>query len=373
MAAPVPSWLDRCLDIRDRMVASATFRRLATEFPLTRPIARRRARALFDVCAGFVYSQVLAAGVRLRLFDILAEGPQTASALAERMQLSREAVGRLLAASASLQLVVRRGDAYALGPLGAPLAGNEALVALIEHHALLYEDLRDPVGLLRGKRNGTALSAYWRYADGAQPATARPDEVAEYTTLMSASQPLVAAEILDAFGMGAHRCLLDVGGGEGAFLAAAAARAPHLKLLLFDLPAVAARARVRLAAAGLGERAAVTGGDFRMDELPRGADVISLVRVVHDHDDATVRDLLRSTRRALPSEGVLLLAEPMAGTPGAEPMGDAYFGFYLLAMGRGRPRTRDELRALLRESGFRRVEWVPTRMPLQCGLIVARP
>jgi demethylspheroidene O-methyltransferase len=150
-------------------------------------------------------------------------------------------------------------------------------------------------------------------------------------------------------------------------------RAPHLKLLLFDLPAVAARARMRLDAAGLGQRAAVIGGDFRKDELPRGADVVALVRVVHDHDDATVRDLLQSVRRALPPEGVLLLAEPMAGTPGAEPMGDAYFGFYLLAMGRGRPRTREELRALLRDSGFRRVEWVRTRMPLQCGLIVARP
>ena len=43
-------------------------------FPLTRPIARRRARELFDLCAGFVYSQVLLACVRLRLFEILAEG-----------------------------------------------------------------------------------------------------------------------------------------------------------------------------------------------------------------------------------------------------------------------------------------------------------
>ena len=40
---------------------------------------------------------------------------------------------------------------------------------------------------------------------------------------------------------------------------------------------------------------------------------------------------------ALPPGGTLLLAEPMAGTPGAEPVGDAYFGFYLLAMGSGRP------------------------------------
>ena len=41
---------------------------------------------------------------------------------------------------------------------------------------------------------------------------------------MAASQPLVAQEVLDAYPLARHRCLLDVGGGDGAFLAAAAAR-----------------------------------------------------------------------------------------------------------------------------------------------------
>ena len=57
--------------------------------------------------------------------------------------------------------------------------------------------------------------------------------------------------------------------------------------------------------------------------------------------------LLHAARRALPADGVLLLAEPMSGTAGAEPIGDAYFGFYLLAMGSGRPRTAEELRSML--------------------------
>ena len=36
---------------------------------------------------------------------------------------------------------------------------------------------------------------------------------------------------------------------------------------------------------------------------------------------------------------MLIVAEAMAGAAGAEPMGDAYFGLYLLAMGSGWPRT----------------------------------
>ncbi|WP_288581486.1 methyltransferase, partial [uncultured Methylobacterium sp.] len=81
--------------------------------------------------------------------------------------------------------------------------------------------------------------------------------------------------------------------------------------------------------------------------------------------------LMRSARAALPSGGRLLVAEPMAGTPGAEPIGDAYFGFYLLAMGSGRPRTADELAAMLREAGFARVREHRTRRPLLVRLLVA--
>jgi demethylspheroidene O-methyltransferase len=374
MTSSPSSWLDRARAVRDRWIANPRFRNLAASFPLSRPIARRRARAIFDLCAGFVYSQVLSACVRLHLFDVLAEGPQSTAQVAERLSLSTEAAARLLAAAVSLELVSQRGkDRFALGPLGAPLVDNPALDAMIEHHALLYADLADPVALLRGQASQTALSNYWSYSRAGQPDKVAVESVADYSTLMSASQPLVAAEILDAFRLGRHRCLLDVGGGEGRFLLAAAERHPNLQVMLFDLPAVAARARERFADAGLGPRATAIGGNFLADPLPSGADVISLVRVVHDHDDAAVLALLRAARRALPDGGTLLLAEPMADTAGAESMGGAYFGFYLLAMGQGRPRTREELFSMLRAAGFTNMRAVRTRMPLQTGLIVARP
>ena len=140
-----------------------------------------------------------------------------------------------------------------------------------------------------------------------------------------------------------------------------------------DLPAVAERARARFAAAGLAPRADAVGGDFLSAPLPRGADVISLVRVIHDHDDPAASAILRAVRAALPPDGTLLLAEPMSGTPGAEPIGDAYFGFYLLAMGRGRARTPAELAALLEAAGFDRIRRLRTRTPLLVSLMVAQP
>jgi len=341
---------------------------------VARWIAQRRSRRLFDICAGFVYAQVLFACVRLRLFAILMEGPQTAETLSRRLSLPGAACRRLLDAAIALDLVEpRSGGRFGLGPLGAVVAGSPGLRAMVEHHAMLYADLADPVGLLRGERDRTALGRFWPYAQGTETVALPEAAVAGYSDLMAASQALIADDVLDAYPVARHRRLLDVGGGDGTFLSSAAARAPDLDLVLFDLPPVAERARSRLAQAGLSGRVRVIGGDFLAEPLPTGADLISLVRVVHDHDDDAARVLLGAARRALADDGTLLLAEPMARTRGAEPIGDAYFGFYLLAMGSGRPRSREALEGLLRDAGFSRVKSVATRRPMLTRALISRP
>lgn len=365
-------WRERFRDWRNRTVADPAFQRWAAAFPLTRPIARRHAREVFDLVAGFVYSQVLLACVRLHLFERLADGEVALADLAHGSDLPLDAMQRLVSAAASLELLELRADRVALGRLGAPLVGNKGLQAMIEHHATLYGDLADPVALLRREAR-PAMAGYWPYVGGAQaPSSLPPERVAEYSALMSASQPLVAREVLDAYRFDRHQVLLDVGGGEGTFLGAVAQQAPRLQLRLFDLPAVADRARSRFAAWGLLDRAQAFGGDFFDDPLPEGADVISLVRVAFDHPDERVLRLLANVHRALPPGGTLVLAEPMSGAPGAAAMGDAYFGFYLLAMGRGRPRSAAQLAELLHEAGFDRIRSLPTRMPLQAGVLIAR-
>jgi demethylspheroidene O-methyltransferase len=94
--------------------------------------------------------------------------------------------------------------------------------------------------------------------------------------------------------------------------------------------------------------------------------------VIHDHDDADVMTLLRAIRIVLPGKGTLLIAEPMSGVRGTEAIGDAYFAFYLLAMGSGRPRTFERLQEMLQDSGFSDIALHPTSMPLLTSIITAR-
>lgn len=364
---------DRLLGLRDRILANPGFQRFAGTFALTRPIARRRASALFDLCAGFVYSQILLACVRLKVFDHLTSGPLGVAELSSRLPLPPEATVLLLDAAVSLQLLQRRsGGRYGLGSLGAALLGNPGVVAMIEHHAMLYSDLRDPIALLRGDVGAGQLAAYWPYAGNRRAANLSHEAIAPYTALMAASQPMISQQVLSAYSFRGHRCLLDIGGGDGSFIAEIAAQTPKLRCVLFDLPAVADQASERFRSVGLATRAVAIGGSFLTDKLPEGADIVTLVRVIHDHDDADVMTLLRAVRGSLPTGGTLLIAEPISGVRGTEPIGDAYFAFYLLAMGSGRPRTFARLTEMLIEAGFVDIALRPAAMPMLASVLTAR-
>jgi demethylspheroidene O-methyltransferase len=368
--------LERWRHQRDRWLTSARFRTAASRFVATRPLARRHARELFDLVSGFVHSQVLLACQQLQLFDRLAVAPLSARQLARESDLPLIAAERLFVSALALRLVQRRpagadGEArYGLGPLGAAMVDNPAVAAMVDHHPAFYADLADPLALLRSEGGGR-MAAYWSYATDARPSALADDRVATYSTLMAASQPLVAGQALDAYPLDRHRCLLDVGGGEGVFIATALQRTPGLRAVLFDLPAVTEAARTRLDALGLAARVQLQGGDFTRDALPQGADIASLVRVLYDHGDERALTILRAVRRALPLGGTLLVTEPMAEVRGAERLG-AYFGMYLQAMGSGRVRSAAELRMLLQAAGFDAVREIETAVPLQAGLLVAR-
>lgn len=362
------NWRARWIAWRNARISDPRFQRFAADFPFTRPIAHSRASGLFDVVAGFVYSQVLTACVQLDLLNILKSGPLNVDELAAALDVRPAEMARLLRAAAALDLVESIGERYALGAQGAALLGNAGLAEMIRHHARLYADLQDPVALLRRGR-GENLAGYWPYATLQDPENTEDSGVSAYSALMAATQPSVASDILRAYAMRGHRRVMDIGGGEGAFLAAVGARWPHLHLHLFDLPAVAQRARTVLAAHAV--RATISEGSFLRDPLPAGADLMTLVRVLHDHDDAGVARILASVKVALPAGGRLLIAEPMSAAPRKDRVSDAYFGLYLLAMGRGRARTPRELQAFLQQAGFQRIRMLHVRTPGLLRVMIA--
>ena len=190
---------------------------------------------------------------------------------------------------------------------------------------------------------GTALADYWSYAGTGQAAGLADGQVADYSALMAASQPLIAGEVLDAYRIGRHHHLMDVGGGDGSFLLAAAERSSRAAADPVRPPRRChPRCRRGSPPSGLG--------------IPRGGRgwVISAADthcpLAQTLSPSSASSTTMTTRTALalccaPPAPPCRPAAPCCWqnrwpeTPGAQASGDGYFGMYLLAMGQGRPRS----------------------------------
>ena len=334
-----------------RLAASRRFQAWAARVPGLRRIARAEGAALFDLVAGFVNSQVLMALVELRILHLLQDSPALPRHLAGLCGVPVDRMQVLLQAGAGLGLLKRHRDgSFGLALRGASLLGVPGLEAMIRHHRALYADLADPVAFVRGGQQ-TALARFWPYVFGAAGAV-DPQVTATYSNLMAESQVLVAEDTLRLVDLSGVGRLMDVGGGTGAFLAAVGAAHPHLSLDLFDLPVVLQGAGARLAQAGLSGRVALHPGSFRDDPLPPGADAISLIRVLYDHGDSTVAQLLAAVRDALPPGGRVIISEPMSGGAMPDRTTDVYFAVYTMAMQTGRTRSAAEIAEALEQAGF---------------------
>jgi demethylspheroidene O-methyltransferase len=357
---------------RNRRIASARFRSLMARLPLTRWIAQRKANQLFRLTAGFVHSHILFVCVRFGILEHLVDRSLTTAQLAAHCQLTQERMRLLLEQAERLGLVIQPGpDLWMLDDAGTVIAADAGLRAMILHHDALYRDLTDPVTLWRTERPDTDLRRYWAYVCGDAPNTVTAEQAAPYSLLMRESQAMFADCILASYDFGRHAGLLDVGGGDGAFLTAVGSKHTNLRLALFDLPAVAERAHAHLAETGLAPRSRIYPGDFAADPLPSGSDCITLLRILCDHDDARVVTILSNLQRHLAPGTTVLVAEAMAGPSEGARLAATYFGVYFLAMGSGRCRSAPEIERLLAAAGFQKTKTIATTNPLIATLVTA--
>ena len=349
-----------------RLIARPEFQRWAASFPLTRRLVRRDGDVLFDMVQGFVKSQVLFALIELRILHRLMDGPKTASALAPEAAMPPERMTRLLQAGAAMGLLYRDADArFGVARLGAAILGVPGLEQMIRHHDILYRDLQDPVALLRGQVD-TELAGFWPYVFGAS-GPVDPAVTETYSDLMAQSQALVAQDTLARISLRGCRHLLDVGGGFGAFAQAVAEAYPDMRVSLLDLPVVVEGAREKVSS-----KVDTVAGSFRDDPLPEGADVISLIRVLYDHSDETVRALLHKVHHTLPAGGRLVISEPMSGGHAPNAAGDVYFSFYTMAMRTGTVRSAARIAELCTDAGFREIKTYRSARPYVTQVVTAR-
>ena len=322
--------------------------------------------AILDLVVGFWSACAVATVARLGIADRLARGPRTAPELARELGADPDALFRLLRAVASLGVFTRdSGGRFALTPIGERLRSDvpgsqRALIAseLDTAHYLPWGRLEESV------RTGTpvfekvfSMKAWEYYRDR------NPEEGRLFSANMTAMSQMDTQGILAAYSFADARCIVDVGGAHGAFLAAALGQAPRARGILFDQEQVIAGASEVLERFGVIDRVQRVAGDF-FAELPRDGDVYLLKHILHDWNDEDCVRILRRVKEAMAPDGRVVVAElPLPEQGNAEPIGVMLDLNMLLMLG-GRERTPAEYGALFERAGLHLERVVRTTAPI---------
>jgi hypothetical protein len=306
---------------------------------------------IFGLYSGVLVAQMVSTFLEHGIARYLADGPRTAAEVAEVTGLHAPSVHRMLRASTGLGFVTQDGERFGLAPLGHGLAEFPYFDWLFD----LYSQFGACVATGRSGMDiafGTELFDF---------IAARPEDAANLDRVMNLIHAGEKPAVADAYDFGPIGTVVDIGGGNGEFIATLLSRYPHLRGVLFDLAHVIDRGAPALAAHD--GRWEAIGGSF-FDGVPAGGDAYLLSHVVHDWPEDRCLRILGNCRDAMGSDGRLLLVE-MVIPPGDEMHpGKMLDMVMLVANGQGQERTEAEYAELLDKAGFRLERVVPTASPV---------
>jgi hypothetical protein len=322
---------------------------------------------------GYRRSRLLYVAAKLGIADLLAAEPMSCETLAERAGAKPDPLLRVMRALVVLGVFGQLADGRFVLTAESQCLRSEHPSATRDAALLFGEEYFDAWReLLATVQTGEASFSTLFGASFYDHLGRYPESAARFDRISSAGSARLARSIVEAYDFSRVELVVDVAGGEGVLLAAILQANPRLRGVLFEVRAVAARARVVLTSTGVVDRCDVISGDF-FKEVPAGGGIYLLKNIVHDWGDAEAVEILGACRRAMQPEGRVLVIQqllPERVLPGGGLESLALTDVSMMVTKSGRERTEREYRDLLTRAGFNQVKVVQTRSEL--SLIEAR-
>jgi SAM-dependent methyltransferase len=318
--------------------------------------------------ADYIIPFTIRAVSELGVADHLVDGPKPVGELAAATATDAPSLHRALRALASMGIFAECAPGlFGLTPM-AELLRSDHPFSLRNACILPAADLRAWAQCTYSLRTGEPAfdlangESYWDYM------MARPDESARFDHSMEAWTRLELLSVLPAYDWGRLGRVVDVGGGNGAFLAGLLTHFPQMRGVLFDLAHVIASAPAVMKAAAVIDRCEILAGSF-FESLPADGDAYVFKRIIYSWDDDQVSRILKLARAAMARDGRILILEPVRRGGDAVDVGKV-LDLQMLVLGGHRVRSRKELRELLASAQLKLTRVIPTTMT---AIVEARP
>ncbi len=330
------------------------------------------AQQLLQLGTGYIFSAALYPIAKLKIADLLADGPLPVAEIAKRTDSNTDALYRVLRVLASVGVFSESaGRVFAQTPVseflraGVPGSQRDLLIFMgSPFHFKVWSAMS--YSIATGKPAVEHL-----YGKPAFEAILEEPEVAyDFNTAMTSFSRNFAPALLEAYDFSGIGTLMDVAGGHGAILCEVLSRYPRMNGILFDMPNVIDEATCHICELKMDNRCRTIKGNF-FEAIPAGADAYYLQHIIHDWADEPALKILANCRRALEGRrnGRLIIADAVV-SDSSESYFNRILDLEMLLFPGGRERTEPEWKDLLGKAGFEIARIVSTKSPM--SLIEAR-
>jgi ubiquinone/menaquinone biosynthesis C-methylase UbiE len=288
---------------------------------------------------GFVSSRVILTANNLKIFDNL-EKASSATEIAEKLNIDRRATEIMLDALTGIGLVSKsRTGRYRNAPVsnrylvkGARLYQGD----IIKHASTMWE-------------NFSALDEVVRTGRPAR----RGFDHESFIMGMHNLTVLRTGSLVKALGLKGIKTMLDLGGGPGTNAMAMAKKG--VKSTVFDLPETIKIAKKLACREGVKEIRFIAG-DFHVDSIGSGYDLILLSQIFHAFSEEENIALLRKCKTAVNLKGKVVVQEfPISDNRTSPPHSALFSVNMLVGTERGRCYSPKEMKRWLAETGFKNI------------------
>ena len=311
-----------------------------------------------DHLFGLIRGSAVFVAAELGIADLLTDGPKSVSELATRTQTHRRSLYRLLRMLASHGIFEEEDiETFRLAPLGSVLISDAP--GSIRHAARVFDGMftRAAGNLLESVRDGRSGFEHEEGIRFYNYLSKHPHAGNRFDSGMANMSEGEDAAIAAAYDFSGFEQIVEVGGGQGGFLAEILKLYEKPRGVLFDRPEVVANP-VGLVRADVTGRCEIVGGSFG-EYVPEGGDAYIMKRVLLDWDDDSAVALLSRCRDAM-VEGASILAVDGVVPPGNDRHSIKDLDVLLMVLVDGGPRTEAEFRELYRRAGLRVTRILPT-------------
>ena len=248
-------------------------------------------------------SRILFTAAELRIFDLLAQGALSLEEICKKGNFKPRPIRILLDALASQRFILKTGvDSYSIDQDLVNLLtsdGNESVLPMVLHGAAMWKSWTNLTDIVRAGENT------YRTPIGERS----QEEMKSFIGAMHVIGRKMAEQIAESLDLGRFNRLLDVGGASGTYAMAFLRKFPGLTATIFDLEKVTDMARKRILSEGFADRITVVSGDYTLDELPVGHDLVLLSAVIHSNSREANRGLYMKVFNALEPGGAILIRD----------------------------------------------------------------